>query len=290
MTSLPVRDAATVLALREGPGEVEVFMVKRNSRMGFLGGMHVFPGGAVDEADRAGDIADLVCGCGPACGLSEKVGLAEAEARGFLVAAIRELFEEAGVLLARDEAGAWVDLEDGSERAARLHQARGPVAAGEASFCELMRAEGLRLATDCLADFAWWITPEREKKRFNTRFFLAPMPGGQQARHDRGESVEGGWLSPSDALARYRRRDIELVPPTIAALRRLEGAATLAEAVERASREEISAILPKISLEGELIAILYPGDDDYHCGQAGPVEPGRKLHRLVMREGLWEEP
>jgi 8-oxo-dGTP pyrophosphatase MutT (NUDIX family) len=288
MSAVPVRDAATVLALRgEGDG-LEVYMVKRNSRMGFLGGRHVFPGGAVDARDSSEDAAALFRGVDPQAAGAVLAIDDHARARGFLVAAARELYEEAGILLAVDEDGAWVDLDADDERAARLVAERPRVAAGETDFAGLMAEYRLGLAVDRLANFAHWITPEVEKKRFDTRFFIAPAPERQSADHDRSESTEGGWMTAAEAMRRYRAREIELVPPTIATLEWVDRFTSVDEALAAAHEESVVAILPKIVL-GEEVVIIYPGDADYESGQPAPPA-GRKVNRLVMRDGLWERP
>lgn len=290
-SSKPIRDASTVLPLRNGSSGLEVFMVKRNSRMGFLGGAHVFPGGAVDEADRQSSLDALLSGFdAPGAAGLLRAGTEE-RARGFYVAAIRELFEEAGILLARDHDDAWTVGGDDPVSRDRFAEHRRAVTAGEHPFATVVEAEGLRLACDSLCYFAHWITPKVEVKRFDTRFFLARMPDGQDADHDRGESIEGAWLTPAEALARYARREIEMVPPTICSLDRLQLDETVDDALAAARALEVVEIRPKIAIEGENVTLLYPGDDDYETGVARTVEdPGRMLDRLVLREGIWVRP
>lgn len=288
MSERPIRDAATVLSLRERAGDLEVYMVKRNSRMGFLGGRHVFPGGAVDPSDVGDAAAALFRGVAP-----ERAGEVLAiedhtRARGFLVAAAREMYEEAGILLAVDEADRWVDLDAKDERASELAAERPKVAAGESDFPSLLAKHGLRLATDRLANFAHWITPEIEKKRFDTRFFIAPAPSVQSAAHDRSESTDGGWVTAAEGLRRYRAREIELVPPTIASLEWVARFQKVDDAMNAAHEEVVHPILPKIIMDDELV-ILYPGDADYDSGEPKPLE-GRKANRLVVVDGLWERP
>ncbi|MFT4570424.1 MAG: 8-oxo-dGTP pyrophosphatase MutT (NUDIX family) [Hyphomicrobiaceae bacterium] len=288
MSDLPIRDAATVLSLRERAGSVEVYMVKRNSRMGFLGGRHVFPGGAVDAADSGAAAAALFHGVDPQQAGAVLAIDDHARARGFLVAAARELYEEAGILLAINEAGAWVDLDADDARASSLCAERPNVAAGDTDFATLLASHGLRLAADRLAHFAHWITPDVEKKRFDTHFFIAPAPAAQSADHDRTESTEGSWMTSAQALARYQAREIELVPPTIATLEWVARFSNVDDAMAAAHAEQVVAILPKIIMGDELV-ILYPGDCDYESGVPAPIA-GRTANRLVVRDGLWERP
>ncbi len=284
------RDASTVLPLRDSGSAVEVFMLKRDSRLGFFGGVHVFPGGAVDEADGAPAAAEMMTGWDDSLADS-LVGVAEpARARGFLVAAVRELFEEAGILLARGDGGAWVDLEEQSPRARRLVAARPRLAGGEVSLAELMGAEGLTLATDSLAPFAHWITPESQKKRFDTRFFLARAPSCQSAEHDNTESTEGAWTSAAAAIERYRAREIELLPPTLISLERVLPYASVEEALEGARGEPVVTVMPRIASRDDTLTMLYPGDADYESGEAGDPADGRTIDRLLLRDGLWERP
>ena len=286
--SVPIRDAATVLALREQGEAVEVFMVRRDSRLGFLGGAHVFPGGAVDEEDRSEEALALLRGL-DTLGDASRIHPDPVQARALLIAAIRELFEEAGILLACTNDGHGVDLVDGSERASRLLEARRASSEGRGGFARAVAAEDLVLDVSGLRYFAHWITPDRERKRFDTRFFLARAPAGQLARHCEIESTEGEWMSPARALERYRARDIELVPPTIATLETLSRFTSVDGALAAFLDTPIPSILPKITMVEETFTILYPGDSDYESGQA--AQPGgRAVNRLILRDGLWCRP
>jgi 8-oxo-dGTP pyrophosphatase MutT (NUDIX family) len=287
----PVRDASTVLAVREAlqPGAgLRIYMVKRNSKMGFLGGRHVFPGGAVDAADSSDAVASLFHGMEPSAASSFLDIEDQARARGFIVAAVRELYEEAGILLAVDDGDQWVDLNEG-DRAQRLRDARPGVAAGARDFGTLLTEEGLRIAAGAMETFAHWITPIIEKKRFDTHFFLAPAPPAQSADHDRTESTAGAWMTAGEVLTGYRSREIELVPPTITTLQWLSAFDTVEAAMAGAKAEVPVPIFPKICMEEELVSILYPGDADYEEGKPGPIE-GRTTNRLILVDGLWERP
>ena len=263
-------------------------MVRRAKRLNFHGGAYVFPGGKVDGGDCANQAAELFHDWDSAPVVAD-LGLEDLNrVRGFLVAAVRELFEEAGILLARDQAGQWVDLNGGSPSGGRLLAAREEVAAGHRCFAALLHQEGLRLHAGDLCHFAHWITPVEERKRFDTRFFLASAPPAQDARHDGSESSEGTWIRPQDAMQRYRAKEISMLPPTISSLETLSAFRTPADAIAAASGQAVVTILPKISqLEG-VLTMLYPGDSDYEGGHAQPVD-GRPQHRRILNaDGLWE--
>jgi 8-oxo-dGTP pyrophosphatase MutT (NUDIX family) len=283
----PIRDAATVLALRDTPDGIEVFMVRRASRMGFLGGAHVFPGGALDAKDAEPRLLDLASGF-EAVGDLGRIHEDSVRARGLLLAAARELFEESGILLARSADGDWVDLDEEGPRSERLAAGRAALSARGGDFAALMAGDGLRVDVSGLRFFAHWITPEREKRRFDTRFFLARAPERQSARHCDVESSEGEWITPARAFERYRGREIELVPPTIASLERLCDFASVDDALAAFELATVPCILPKI-LIGDEVVILYPGDCDYASGTPEPAA-GRPTNRLVMKDGLWHRP
>ncbi|MFQ5479430.1 MAG: NUDIX hydrolase [Candidatus Binatia bacterium] len=285
-----LRDAATVLLLRDAGNTLEVFMVERNSSLTFLGGAHVFPGGAVDAGDSSDEMRGLLSGFDEAAA-AELLGEDDpARTVGYFVAAVRELFEEAGILLARDREGRWVGLATDEAAATRLSSYRAMLGRGQIGFAKMLADEGLTPALDGLHYYAHWITPEGGKKRFDTRFFLAELPPGQAAVHDRGESVAGQWMSPALALERYARREISMVPPTICTLDRLALHGSVGEAIEASRLLEVVEIFPKVSAGGDALTILYPGDEDYDRGVPGTVSPGKVLNRLTLRDGLWVKP
>ncbi len=285
-----LRDAATVLPLRDMDGSLEVFMVKRNSALGFMGGVHVFPGGVVDEDDSVIGWKDALSGYDGERSSQSMHKLDADRTLGYHVAAVRELFEEAGVLLACDSSGHMLGGARDAELVERLGSRRAELAGGAVAFMELLVGEGLKIAADALHYFAHWITPEPSPKRYDTRFFLAAMPAGQKADHDRVESVEGDWYEPRQALDLYLHRKIKLAPPTLCALDRVALHDTVAEALEAAVALDVGEVKPKISVGEDAVAILYPGDDDYDSGVAVNHSSGRILNRRVLRDGLWVKP
>jgi len=188
-----VREAATVMLVRDAP-ELEVFMLRRNPESVFAGGAYVFPGGAVDAGDRA---------------LGEDLR--------FWVAAVRETFEEAGVLLARTRADDR-PLDASPEAMAELAADRIRLLADAVSFDTVLDAHAARIDLNALVPFARWITPSPSPRRFDTWFFAAAAPEGHAYEHDDHELVASEWVRPVDALARARGGEFELIYPTVRTL------------------------------------------------------------------------
>jgi 8-oxo-dGTP pyrophosphatase MutT (NUDIX family) len=210
---VPVREAATVMLLRDAPGAgLEVFMLRRTQTAAFVGGFHVFPGGAVDPADGAPDMEALCDGRSDA-DASVALGL-ERGGLAYWVASLRESFEEAGLLLARDGDGKLVRFDDPAV-AARFAQHRRAVHRLEASLGDVCTAEGLRLAVDGVEYVSRWVTPAGERRRFDTRFFMASAPEGQDPLHDDAETIASRWVRPADALDEFAAGTLQLIIPTI---------------------------------------------------------------------------
>lgn len=194
--------AATVLLVRDGPKDLEVLLLERRPDSGFVPGAFVFPGGAVDPGDEAADILAWADGPDDA-EASRQLGVA-AGGFAYRVAAIREAFEEAGVLLAHG----------GGAPARDLATHRHALERGDVGLVEVCRRLGTRLATSHLRSFAHWITPAGAPRRYDTRFFVAPMPAGYEPTPDGTEVVSAIWLSPTDALARSAAGVLPLILPT----------------------------------------------------------------------------
>lgn len=277
-TEVPLRDAATVLLLRDGFEGLEVFMLERNLRSDFAGGAYVFPGGAVDPADRAADLDGLCEGRSDA-DASRRLGV-DGGGLAYWVAAIRESFEEAGVLLAYDAAGAIVDLDDvaGTERWA---EHRAAVDKGARRLIEVCQAEDLRLAVDGMHYFGHWITPEGAPRRYDTRFFLAAAPTRQTPLHDDRETIAHEWIRPADGLARVQARELTMMPPTTASLRAISQFDTAADALAAATEiTRVPAICPRVIAIDGGVRIVLPGDRGYDGDpgyDGGPATPDRPL-------------
>lgn len=210
------RPASTLALLRDSARGPEVLLLQRTHRAVFMPGHYVFPGGAVDEADQGTALADLIQGHDDASA-SALLGM-ERGGLGYLVAAVRECFEEAGVLLARDRTGN--DLPPGHPV---LSADREAVARGRLSLASLFREHNLVLALDRIAYLDHWVTPPGPPRRFDTRFFAAAAPLDQAPLHDGQETIDHCWLRPLQALEDHRARRRLFATPTLAVLRRLAG-------------------------------------------------------------------
>lgn len=275
-----LRDAATVLILRDGTDGLEVFMLKRNLNSDFVGGAYVFPGGAVDPADRHVDL-EPVCEGRSDADASRRLGI-DGGGLAFWVAAIRESFEEAGVLLAYDLDGI-VDL-DAEHGVERWKHHREQVDTGQLTMVDLCRLEGLRLACDGMHYFGHWITPEGAPRRYDTRFFLAAAPPNQTPLHDDREVIANEWLRPADGIARCEAGELTMMPPTISSLRAIARFETAAEALDAAKEiVDVPTILPRVIAYDGGVRIVLPGDPDYDgpSGVDGAAEHHGDWMRLV---------
>jgi 8-oxo-dGTP pyrophosphatase MutT (NUDIX family) len=264
LTAAEPRHAATVILLRDRGDGPEVYLLRRTASMAFAAGFFVFPGGSVDVRDEA--FADDAW-VGPQPGeWADALTCDEPRARSLVCAAVRETFEESGVLLAGASPDSVVADTSGddweADRLALLDRSL--------SLAEMLQRRGLLLRADLLRTWSHWITPEVEPKRFNTRFFVAAMPDGQRTRDVGGESDRVVWLNIPDALAANQRGELSMLPPTLAALTDLEPCPTVAEVMAAAARREIVPVLPKLTLdENDKVRFLLPHDPDY------PWEPAR---------------
>jgi 8-oxo-dGTP pyrophosphatase MutT (NUDIX family) len=251
------KDAATVMLVRDTDAGLEVFLMRRVLGMAFAGGMTVFPGGGVDQRDADTSLAWH----GPpppwwASRFSCDVGLA----RALVCAAVRETFEESGVLLAGPS-------EDTVVSDARPYaQARAQLVNRELSLAGFLAEAGLVLRADLLRPWADWVTPVEERRRFDARFFLAALPTGQRADGATTEAAEAGWQRPVEALEDWRAGRVGLLPPTWMTLTELAECASVADAMAR--EREIAKLMPRVVREGDVLRIVLPGDPSYDSAAA----------------------
>jgi len=234
--------AATLVLLRDrAAGGFDVLLMQRHHASKFAAGDFVFPGGKLEVDDNPDDAVQWCTGLDLA-GAARTLGLEHAPttALAYWVGAIRETFEEAGLLLAVDADGREVAVT-----APRFAEYRRACHGDNRAFLTMIRTEGLRLATDRLVYFAHWITPEEQPLRFDTRFFAAPMPVEQEAVGDDHEMISLRWLAPREALDAPLRAEISLRNPTVRNLMLLEGASA-AEALGRLRGRTVTTIRPKV--------------------------------------------
>jgi 8-oxo-dGTP pyrophosphatase MutT (NUDIX family) len=244
--SVPIEDAATVVLLRDGASGVETWLLTRVREMAFAGGMTVFPGGRVDDADGELPFADTADA--DFAELAQRFHVSPPEARRLVGAAVRETFEETGALLTVPPA----DLAD----------ARADVEAGRADFGDLLRTHGLAIDGSHLRPWARWVTPPNEVRRYDTWFFVAQLPEGTHAREGSSESSHGAWVGIPEALDLARAGERRLLPPTIMTLASLQSFATVAEALAASEERVLDAIRPSITVNdatGEVTAELPDG-------------------------------
>lgn len=254
------RHAATVILLRDAQGGagVEAYLLRRVSAMAAFGGMTVFPGGGVDPADIDSD--DLPWSGPDAQEWAGPLTAPPSLARGLVCAAVRETFEESGVLLAGATADDVVADTSGDE----WETARHALEFRELSLSTLLTERGLVLRADLLRPWAHWITPVQEARRFDTRFFVAALPSGQLTRDVGGEAERVAWVRPADALASLERGEIVMVPPTAITLREIATHDTVDDVLAAAEGRAIQPVTPRLVPDGaDGIRFLLPGDPGY---------------------------
>jgi 8-oxo-dGTP pyrophosphatase MutT (NUDIX family) len=239
--------SATILMLRDGASGVEVFMVKRHHQIDFASGALVFPGGKVDAHDRDPALRDHADGAADLDDLHLSIA----------ACAIREGFEESGILLAREPGS--TDFIDAA-RASELSPWRPKLNAGEVGLAEFVTREKLRLACDALVPFAHWITPTFMPKRFDTYFYVAAAPPGQLGRHDGSESVDSVWVNPNEAIGDKRWT---IIFPTKMNLMKLARAKTVADAIAAAKAAPIVTVEPKVVPKGDGQVLTIPENAGY---------------------------
>ena len=268
---VPILPAATVMLVRDavdgdGAPDVEVCMLRRNLASEFVAGAYVFPGGRVDPGDHGPPVEALCRGRSDA-EASAVLGVGSG-GLAYWVAALRECFEEAGVMLARrrgDGAGEGAMLDTTAPGvAARFAAYRDAVNDQEMGLLDICRQEDLVLVVDTVYYISHWITPELAPRRYDTRFFITAAPPGQTASHDDGETIATIWVRPGDALTLQAEGEIELLPPTIANLTSIEGFRSTGEVMAWASQvTDVTTVLPIVLMEDGHVLILRPGDDGY---------------------------
>src|SRR5690349_5537842 len=251
LTPVTPRRAATVLLLRDTEAGPAVHMLRRRASMAFAGGAYAYPGGGVDPRDDDRDIR----WAGPTrAWWADRLGVDGAGAQAIVCAAVRETYEEAGVLLAGPTPESVVGDTTGDDWEAD----RAALVARELSFAEFLERRGLVLRSDLLGAWARWITPEFEPRRYDTWFFVAALPEGQRTRNASTEADRTVWITPGDAADGYDRSELLMMPPTVATLRTLRPYATAAQALEAASDQDLTPVLAQARLDGDELVLTWP--------------------------------
>jgi 8-oxo-dGTP pyrophosphatase MutT (NUDIX family) len=258
VTPAEPRHASTVVLLRDGASGIEACLLRRQKTMAFAAGMYVFPGGSVDPRDAG--LPDTAW-IGPRPQMwAPLLNADEGLAKALVCAAVRETFEESGVLLAGPSDGEVVADTTGddweTDRLALIDRTL--------SFAALLERRGLALRADLLRPWAHWITPEVEPKRFDTRFFVAALPQGQRTRDVGGEADRGTWERPSDALAATQRGELGMLPPTAFTLNELSAYGDVDAVMVAGDARDVRPVLPKIVLgDDDEARLLLPHDEGY---------------------------
>ena len=271
MAHVPALPAATVTLVRDTRAGLEVLMLQRNHQSGFMPGMFLFPGGAIDAGDGDAAVLSRCAGVDDAAASAalgvDRGGLA------YWAAAIRESFEEAAVLLAYDDAGTLVNPGEDA-RLERYTEYRRRLNAGEEILGRMLETESLRLATDRLTYFSHWITPFTAPRRYDTRFFAAVAPEGQEALTDNVEAIHHVWVNPAVAAERHRSGEYKMRTPTLRTLEQFAPFDTTDRLIAHLrALTHIPAILPHIGPTGQR---LLPGDAGYDA------------HAALDTQGTWK--
>lgn len=254
--SVPVRDAATVIVVRQGSSGLQVCMLQRNLKSDFVGGAYVFPGGAVDPEDSDPRYRELLT---TAAVRDEGPG---GDDLAFRVAAARESFEEAGILFARRASGETVPLSD-PELRARFRRHREDVDAGRRQLAEICLEEELRLDLAAMSYMSRWVTPRGAPRRYDTRFFVARAPVGQDALHDDREVIDTVWISPGEALDDARSGRRTMIFPTVRTMALLNRFSEVAELFDHlATIDTVPTIEPVMTVVGDRLELELPGDPE----------------------------
>lgn len=252
-TVVEPRHASTIIVVRDGAHGIEAYLMRRQTSMAFAAGMYVFPGGSMHPSD----ITDDVPWAGPApTEWAKRLECDESMARGLVVAAVRETFEETGVLLAGPDESTVLSDASGAD----MQAARATLEAGELTFADFLLGHGLVLRSDLIGAWAHWITPTFEPRRFDTRFFVAAMPEGQRVGEMSREADHASWAPLSEVLTRVEAGDAAMMPPTVIACR--EVAEHTAETIlAAAAARTIRTIVPRlVEIDGELFLETDLGD------------------------------
>ncbi|MGW3916590.1 NUDIX hydrolase [Streptomyces sp. NPDC005070] len=256
LTPVTPRRAATVMLVKDSETGPVVHMLRRRASMAFAGGAYAYPGGGVDPRDDEQQIR----WAGPTrAWWARRLGVDETSAQAIVCAAVRETYEEAGVLLAGPSPDSVVGDTTGDDWEAD----RAALVARDLSFAEFLDRRGLVLRSDLLGAWARWITPEFESRRYDTWFFVAVLPEGQRTRNASTEADRTVWIRPVDAAAGYDEGELLMMPPTIATLRGIVAYERAADALAAAGARDLTPVLAEARLEEGEVVLSWPGHDEF---------------------------
>jgi 8-oxo-dGTP pyrophosphatase MutT (NUDIX family) len=256
MVQILARPASTIVVIRDQNAVLEILMLRRSSEVAAASGAHVFPGGSVDAVDADVAARGLVFGLDDETA-ARRLNL-DSGAMAYYCAALRELFEEAGLLLAIESDGRPLSVEN-----VRLVAWRSDLATGRVTWPELLEREGLRLAVGELQYLAHWVTPESRPRRFDTRFFVAAAPANQEALPDDSEVVEHAWTTASAALERQGSGQWSMLVPTVRTLHLLAPQHSVDQVLEAAATSSVERIQPREVARDGRIVVVVPGEPGY---------------------------
>src|SRR3954464_2275132 len=257
-TAAEPRHASTVVLLRDRPDGMQAYLLRRTRTMAFAAGMYVFPGGSVDPRDET--LSDAAWAGPPPAAWASLLSADEALTKALVCAAVRETFEESGVLLA----GAGPDAVVADTTGDDWETDRAALVDHSLSFAAMLDRRGLTLRADLLRPWAHWITPEVEPKRFDTRFFVAALPTGQRTRDVGGEADLVAWVRPADALAAADGGEMGMLPPTAFTLSELATYDDVAAVLDAGTARDVKPVVPKIVVgDDDGARLLLPHDEDY---------------------------
>jgi 8-oxo-dGTP pyrophosphatase MutT (NUDIX family) len=283
------RDAVTVILIREKTSDpFEILLMRRRQDQVFMGGAFVFPGGRLDEVDCEPELAACGLGLSPEAAkvkLNEP-GLPGAKALGLFFAAVRETYEEAGILLAASQNGNQIDFGD-RETYRRFCSYRSMIQGNKLSLSAMAQKENIQFTLDLFIPYSHWITPRLESRRFDTRFMLVRMPPGQKPIYDAIEMSDSLWLSPKKALEQHDLGKILLMPPTLKHVEELSKFSSSEELFAFASSQKIQTVLPQPFRTDSGVGIKLPYDPEYTIPEYKQSVRPREPSRIMMIDGRW---
>jgi 8-oxo-dGTP pyrophosphatase MutT (NUDIX family) len=266
-------------------GDWEIFLARRHQKQTFMAGAYVFPGGQLEETDNNPQLKNYIktADVFDPCRLLQDSSLPGEKALGFFIAAIRETFEEAGILLGGKTTGNFVSFHD-EKVLKRFNDYRHQLNASQITLAEIAQKEKISFFPDALIPYAHWITPEFEKKRFSTRFFLAKLPPNQTPVADAIELTKSLWVTPQEALEMHREQKIILMPPTFKTIEELSAFRDIDELFSAAKTKIIYPILPQLA--GNILKL--PHDPEYSIEDYKRPPKLDESSRILAENGVWK--